>query len=355
MDNISTRSGDLSARSGNLSAGGGTAPAAPSYLTTQRRDSKYLRWWYAIASPEEPASLASFSERERFRRGRTGSQIILGFSILVIISFLAFQFFQKQAGNVGINGYFSYILVGVFVALVAATLANRMGLTNVAGFIVVITATAIPIADIVTTPGGVSMPVLPVYGLMVLPLVCAVSFLPPWSVFIVAAINSSFALYSLTSLPRTAELDAILAIAFAGILVPIIFIQVIVSVVAYVWVQGATTALSRADRAEELAKLEHDLAVQAEIASQQKQQLETSIKKIVEAHVRVANGDFEARVPLTQDNILWQISGSLNNLLARMQRLRQEAGEAQLAKAALHQARVENEKLVRLLEGRRIY
>lgn len=351
MDNISTRSGDLS-RSGNLSEEG-TAPVAPSYLTTKRQENKYLGWWYKIASPDEPPILASFQEREQFRRGRTGSQIILGFFILIVVSFVAFQVFQDQSQHIGLNGYFSYILGGVFVALAVATVFNRMRLVNVAGIIVVIAATAIPIGDIVTTPGGVSMPVLPVYGLMVLPLVCAVSFLPPWWVFIVAAFNSSFALYSFTSLPRTAELDAILTIAFAGIIVPIIFIQVIVSVVAYVWVQGATVALSRADRAEELAKLEHDLAVQAEIASQQKQQLETSIKKIVDTHVRVANGDFEARVPLTRDNILWQISGSLNNLLARMQRLRHEASELQQVKAALHQVREENERLMRFIGNRK--
>ncbi len=352
MDNMSTRSGNLPpVRSGNLPAEG--AASAPSYLTTKREENKYLAWWYKIASPEEPPVLASFQERERFRRGRSGSQIILGFAILVVVSLVAFQIFQGQAQHVGINGYFSYILIGVFIALAVATVFNRIGMVDVAGIIVVTAATAIPIADIATTPGGVSMPVLPVYGLMVLPLVCAVSFLPPWWVFIVAAINSSFALYSFTSLPRTAELDAILTIAFAGIIVPIIFIQVIVSVVAYIWVQGATTALARADRAEELAKLEHDLAVQAEIASQQKQQLETSIKKIVETHVRVANGDFDARVPLTRDNILWQISGSLNNLLARMQRLRHEANELQQVKAALHQAREENERLLRYLGNRR--
>ena len=319
-----------------------------------------MGWWHIVSSPPEPAALASFRERELFRRGRTGSQIILGLYVLVIISLLAFLIFQGLTNNtaingyfVGVNNYFADILIGVFAALVVATLLNRQRLVNAAGIIVVIAVFAIPVLDIVTTQGGLSMQILPVYGLFVLPLVCTVSFLPSWSVFVVAAINSTFILYSFTSLPRTAELDALLTIAFTGIVVPIIFIQVIVSVVAYVWVQGATTALSRADRAEELAKLEHDLAVQAEIASQQKQQLEASIKKIVETHVRVANGDFEARVPLTRDNILWQISGSLNNLLARMQRLRHEANEVQQVKAALHQAREENERLMRFIGNRR--
>jgi hypothetical protein len=35
--------------------------------------------------------------------------------------------------------------------------------------------------------------------------------------------------------------------------------------------------------------------------------------------MRVANGDYSAHAPLTEENMLWQISGPLNNLLARTQ------------------------------------
>jgi len=54
-------------------------------------------------------------------------------------------------------------------------------------------------------------------------------------------------------------------------------------------------------------------------------------------------------VPLTEDNVLWQISGALNNLLARMQRLRQDGSEVQSLKYALHQTREENRRLARRL------
>jgi HAMP domain-containing protein len=328
MKNISARS---------LDAPQGDAQV-PLYLTTKpRQESKALRWWYRIASPPAPRSAVSFQEMERFRRGRTGSQIILGLYFLLIISI--------PAGFIGTNIYLIPIVIGTSFALLIATALNRLGKVNAAGVIVVLAFIAFPIINIVTTPGGLSMLVLPLYGLLVLPLLCAVSFLPPWWVFVVALGNSLFTLYSLTSLPRTAELSAILAIAFAGIMTPIILSQVIVSVVAYAWVQSTTQALVRADRAEELAKLEHDMARQAEEAAQQRRQLEASIQKIVETHMRVANGDFSARVPLTQDNVLLQISGSLNNLLARAQRLRQDSNELQQVKLALQQARDENGRL----------
>jgi hypothetical protein len=212
---------------------------------------------------------------------------------------------------------------------------------------VVLTFLAFPILNIVTTPGGLSMLVLPLFGLLVLPLLCAVSFLPPGWIFVVALINILFTLLSLTYLPRTAELSAILAIAYAGIVTPIIFSQILVSVVAFVWVRSSTQALQRADRAEELARLEHDMALQAEEAAHQKQRLEDSIHKIVETHMRVANGDFDARVPVGEENVLWQISGPLNNLLARTQRWRQDANELYHAKLALQHAREENELLKR--------
>ena len=77
------------------------------------------------------------------------------------------------------------------------------------------------------------------------------------------------------------------------------------------------------------------MALQAEEAAQQKRQLDASIQKIVETHMRVANGDFSARVPLTDDNVLWQISGSLNNLLSRAQRWRQEAAQFEQARRRL--------------------
>jgi hypothetical protein len=64
--------------------------------------------------------------------------------------------------------------------------------------------------------------------------------------------------------------------------------------------------------------MEHHLA-------EQKYQMELGIREILNTHVRIANGDFGARAPLTQDNVLFQIAASLNNLLNRLSR----AGQAE--------------------------
>ena len=70
----------------------------------------------------------------------------------------------------------------------------------------------------------------------------------------------------------------------------------------------------------------------------QKRQLDIGIQQILQTHVRAANGDYSARAPLGQDNILWQIASSLNNLLSRLQR----SGQAE------HQLRRTDEEIRRL-------
>jgi nitrogen fixation/metabolism regulation signal transduction histidine kinase len=59
-------------------------------------------------------------------------------------------------------------------------------------------------------------------------------------------------------------------------------------------------------------------------------------------NTRVANGDLNARIPLTKDNALWQVSSSLNNILSRLQRSRQEL---QQTRAELEDAHEEIRKL----------
>ncbi|MDQ2903016.1 MAG: hypothetical protein ABI456_10625 [Ktedonobacteraceae bacterium] len=334
MNNFPTRSLETPTRNTQV----------PVYLTSKpQEENRILQWWYRLAAPPEPARSASFKEMERFRRGTAGSQIILALYLLLITSVFA--------SFVGTNEYLIPIVIGSAIALTVATVLNRLGQITLAGTLVVLTFAAFPMLSIVSTPGGLSMLVLPLFALLVLPLLCAASFLPPGWVFVVALGNCLFTWFSLTVLPRTAELDAILAIAFAGIMLPIIFSQFIVSIVAYAWVQGTTRALIRANHAEEIARLEHDLGLQAAESAQQKQQLEASVQQIVETHIRVANGDWSARVPLTRENILWQISGPLNNLLARTQRWRQEAEQLQQARMAIQQVRNENEQLRRALGG----
>ncbi len=73
--------------------------------------------------------------------------------------------------------------------------------------------------------------------------------------------------------------------------------------------------------------MEHAIAEYERSNAMQKRQLEQGIQYLIETQRRVANGDFTARVPTTQNNVLWPVAISFNNLLTRFQRFQQDANE----------------------------
>jgi hypothetical protein len=57
-------------------------------------------------------------------------------------------------------------------------------------------------------------------------------------------------------------------------------------------------------------------------------QLEDGIQSVIQSlNTVIAKGDFSIRVPLAQENILWRVGHSINNLLARLQAFKQEKAE----------------------------
>jgi hypothetical protein len=232
------------------------------------------------------------------------------------------------AAFAGSNSLLIAILTIDLFILTLAMALNRLRRVSIAGIMVVLCFTASPTVNILTTPGGVNTGALPVFGLLVLPLMCAVSFLPPWWVFVVAAGNCLFTLFVLMFMPSSGELHEILKVAFPGIVTPILLSQGIVSIVAFLWVRGARLAILRADRAEEFARLEA-----LEIKRQEEQlaiskQIEEGIHQIITTmSAIVAQNDFSIRVPLSRENILWRAGKSINNLLSRLQGLKQSQEE----------------------------
>ncbi len=302
-------------------------PQTPPYLTQRRQRNTspqgpiwLLQLWYRIASPPEPDPSAPFEERELFRRGRTGSQITIFLYILLLVSY--------PAAFAGSNSLLIAILTIDLCILTLALVLNRFKKVGTAGALVVLCFTASPTVNILTTPGGVNTAALPVFGLLVLPLMCAVSFLPAWWVFVVGAGNCLFTLYVLGFMPTSGELHEVLKIAFPGIFIPIALSQGIVSIVAFLWVRGATQALMRADRAERIAELE---AIEIKRKEEQlaiSKQIEEGIQQIITTMgTVVTQGDFSVRIPLSQENILWRVSRSINNLLSRLHGFKQSQEE----------------------------
>jgi hypothetical protein len=101
--------------------------------------------------------------------------------------------------------------------------------------------------------------------------------------------------------------------------------------------QDPITLISGQPFQQQVNKLTQELAAQQQVVLQEKQQLEESVQQIVAVHMQVANGNLNVRVPLDQKNVLWPLAGSLNNLLARFQRWRQEASQLQYVERSIQQ------------------
>lgn len=269
-----------------------------------------LDWWLRLTAPATPPASARFETREWARRGRLVSVLLLAFLAIEAGALWLYVVVDDDHPLMKVA-----LLAALGVALLAALL-NRMGEVAWAGLLLVALAD-LPAVGIPATAFGGRLDVLHLGALYLLTgseLVSA-SVLAPASVFVVALVNSAIVVALLAFMPHTPALAAILATnnapqAYAG---PIA-LQLIVAIVAFLWARSALTALRRADRAEELAALER-----REI--ERGHEIEEGVRQLLEVHVRMANGDFSARVPLARNAPLWRIGVSLNNLIARFARL----------------------------------
>ena len=144
----------------------------------------------------------------------------------------------------------------------------------------------------------------------------------------VAAVNCSCIVLTFVMLPHTQQLHALLGNnGMYSLMVPPIILQIVVAVIIYVIMQNLLKTIRRADRAEEIAELQKEIATYERTRAQEKQQLEESIQKIAQIHTQIANGNLDARVSLSESNVLWNIAIPLNNLLSRVQRLKYDADQ----------------------------
>jgi hypothetical protein len=273
-----------------------------------------IQWWYdQTAIPDEPAT-ASFARREAARKSHFLSTIIF---------WLLFSFVLFIPGCFVVpNHYIIYADIGMLVFCVIAIFFNRARKPQTAGVLLTI-GFELALTAIIFTTRPYDEPSIQQYELFVFGELLCVSLLAPNSVFIAMVYNIAIIATSLflplSLQPRTVGLIQDLQTQWIPILVRPVAIQVLVASVCWLWVHSATQAIRRADRAEMVAKLEHEL-------SEQKRELEAGIQQILQTHVEVANGNLKARAPLTQDHMLWQIARALNNLLVRLQRSSQAEG-----------------------------
>ena len=283
-----------------------------------------IQWWYNQTAIPDPVTTASFAQREAARKSHFLSTIIF---------WLLFSFTLFIPGCFVVpNHYIIYADLGMIACCLVAIFCNRIRQPQAAGILLTV-GFELALTAIIFTTRPFDEPSIQQYELFVFGELLCVSLLAPNRVFVVMVYNIviiTISLFLPLSLqPRTAGLIQDLQTQWIPILVRPAAIQVLVASVCWLWAHSASLAIRRADRAEMIARLEHEL-------SEQKRVLEVGIQQILQTHVEVANGNLKARAPLNQANVLWQIARALNNLLVRLQKASQAEVRLQQVERAVN-------------------
>ncbi|GCE13850.1 hypothetical protein [Tengunoibacter tsumagoiensis] len=287
---------------------------------------RLVRRWYRLAAPADPPPTAPFEARDIVRRARLASVIIF----IVLIGNIP----SLPPALTGPNKILLPVLGVQLVATILAAVFNKRGRVTLGGLLVVLSLAIGMMANIATTPGGITVQAIPLFAILSIPEIVAAAMLPAFWVFIIAAINIAFSFFAISNMhaPNLSTQDLTFAIQDGAFLTATV--QIVIAGVSFLWNMSLSRALREKDQAEEISRLERDLSEQSMELVRQKEQLEQSIGLIIQTQSRVANGDLNARVPLTQDNVLWSVAGTLNNLISRLQRLRTVEHELELTKTS---------------------
>ena len=277
---------------------------------------RLLRGWYTLTLPKIEQTTPAGREKMRYARLLSGFLLfILALAVLALPLRLVAQ---------DVNGN----IIGLFVdgLYLLALLCNKKGWIVPAGILFVLGIFLTEITPLLAQTTGFDTQNLPLFDYLVIAILIAGAVLPPASMFLVAAINSTVIILVILFAPRMASFTQVLqASTVYAVLIPPIFLQIVVAGVMYVIIRYLRSTLKRADRAEQLAELQKQVATFEKARADEKRALEHSIQTIAHTHALVANGDLEARVPLQEQNVLWPVAVPLNNLLSRAQGWKKQA------------------------------
>jgi hypothetical protein len=289
-------------------------------------------WWYAIAAPPEVSEDAPLHERTFIRKSRFTS-IILLIELVYHIIYL----YMVLASNIPAAVPPISITIVCFIIGIILNRFRKRQAANIIAFAAIELSMCLYFVNRSFGAGGFSVNDRSVLSILVSPDIIAVSLFPIGVALLLSTFNCLFVVVILAFFPKTPDMIHQLAMSGPVSYFQSIAVQAVVILVSLFWVNNTVGEMKRANQAEEVNKLVQALASQQQVALQEKQQLEESVQQIVTVHMEIANGNFDARVPLDQKGVLWSIAGSLNNLLARLQRWRQEAQNLQYVERSIQQ------------------
>jgi hypothetical protein len=305
--------------------------------TTQSRQSfiaSVTKWWYRATSPKELPSDAPFQQREKVRRARTASWILL-VVIILVLSPLPGALGQHQLNIVGT------LLVVTAIDCIALFILNKRGNLVAAGLIIVATIEAGLLGTIFSLKGGMSAVNLPLFDLLAQSEIVAVAMFAPGWVFVMMLVNILLIFFVLHSGALSPDLLSLMSQQGLIIFTQAAEIQVIIAVFAFILVRSADIAILHLDRAEKIAELERREIERQRVVEEEKQRLDLAIEQILSALQSASNGNYAVRVPVSENNVLFRVAYALNTLFQRMSSFRQQQAQLQQAQ----QAQMENYNL----------
>ncbi len=270
-----------------------------------------VNWWLRLTSAGWDQPQETIEQRERVRRSRLTSWIILGLLIMLLAFIPA-----------GLQDPASLLAMPLgAIGLVIAAALNRYGFVSAAGILLVALLSGTILGVLLGAPNGqVSLVYLPIYDILAVPVVIGASILPRISSFIIAAANIALVYADLLLQPRADDLQEQINIyGLAGLAGRPTAIMILIALIAYLWVRGMEDAVRRADRAEELRAIEQRFA---EAAARQADEVRMFAQETVNAVSALANGQ-EGLVLLPPDHPLHQQAMFINGQLKQYHKLKQ--------------------------------
>lgn len=292
------------------------SPERPSQVAASlNKRSGLTGLWLNLTAPPRPDGLLSLPQRERIRKAELTSYSILAvfFFLLILVSDTITQPSARLA------------IIAMAIGLCVAAVLNRLGWTRTAAYLVPSLLMLLIMVAVVLAPGGLSWAWLPTYDLLTIPIFLSSIILDRRAPWFLAPIGIAFILFdyshqtrSIINIPGVVNFDHLAyseqTLGWWGMVNRHVALVFFAAFFGWIGARSVELAITRADRAEEIARLEESVA-QAE--AERTRQLNNFIQELLDAFVAQANGT-ERYVQVPADHPMASTVQFLNQRLKRL-------------------------------------
>lgn len=286
--------------------------------------------WLSLTSPDPRIFGPGIEDQERKRRSRLLSALLALVFIPVLLA---------APTAIPVPSYWIPIISLIVLSVIAAAF-NRKANITLSGLFFIFAIDATLTILLATTPHGIRNSNIPDFDLFIIPtLIGGVVLLRRFLPFL-AGLHIFIIIILFALLPHDPLLQQEIQVNQGGFayseISDALIIQIVSAIIAWLSAWSVDRALSRANRAEDLAEARKRLGEQAHYMVEQKERIDYGITVLKDAHARVANGEYKARAKL-QNNELTSLAMSFNLMAERLNRISQIAQEYRRIEQGLQQ------------------